>query len=547
MLLNKRTKHVVAHFSESGEPPPDISSDMPAAELINAPLLASNRSSGIDELNLAEFPLTHLGSRSDAATTTLEFRDQVFDDRSKQPVQRSLVVSGSPLYGLPGPTDADVLLTLLHMTSLRNAFQGRRVEFTRYELVQFLGWDPGGASYRRLDTSLQRWTSVTLQYKQAWWDRTGQRWKNQSFHILESLSLHGRADASEDRLSSFTWSEAVFTSCQVGNLKRLDLNQYFTLQRPAARQLFRFLDKRFYHSRNLEFPLRTLACEHVGLSRSYDAYDLKRRLQPAIEELEAIGFLQPLSAASRYRRQSKGQWNVVLTRTADTGRQQINAALVQELTVRGIAAATASRLVKAFAASRIEEKLHWHDQLRLAGDRRVARNPAGFLRAAIQRDFHIPSRDQLRSRSTDTARRATQTDMQLASQPAGTRVNEATAQHRLEHARQYWQQLSDAQQQLLEARLLKHGKQLQVEVFRRQPESSALRDELRYSLLADYLERTEQPGTPTAIQSGCSRPENAESACTARAAAGPHTQPAALEETTVEAGAAECAVPDASF
>lgn len=521
MLLNKRTKHVVSLFSESGQPPPDISTDMHAAELIDAPLLASNRSSGIDELNLAEFPLTHLGSRTDAASATLEFRDQVFDERSKQLVQRSLVVSGSPLYGLPGPTDADVLLTLLHMTSLRNAFQGRRVEFTRYELVQFLGWDPGGASYRRLDTSLQRWTSVTLQYKQAWWDRTGQRWKNQSFHILESLSLHGRADASEDRLSSFTWSEAVFTSCQAGNLKRLDLNQYFTLQRPAARQLFRFLDKRFYHSRNLEFPLRTLACEHVGLSRSYDAYDLKRRLQPAIEELEAIGFLQSLPAASRYRRHSKGQWNVVLSRTADSRRKHTNTALVQELTDRGIAAPTASRLVKSFAASRIEEKLRWHDQLRLAEDRRMARNPAGFLRAAIQRDFHIPGRDQLQSRGTKIDRTAAQTATQLTSQQASKRVNEAvaTAQRRLEQARHYWQQLSLKQQQQLEALLLEHGKQLQVEVFRRQPESSALRDELRYSLLADYLERTEQPARLTAQQSECSRPANAESACTARAAA----------------------------
>ena len=510
-------------------------------------MIESNRSSGVDELNLAEFPLTHLGSRTDAASTTLEFRDQVFDERSKQPVQRSLIVSGSPLYGLPGPTDADVLLTLLHMTSLRNAFQARRVEFTRYELVRFLGWDPGGASYRRLDTSLQRWASVTLQYRQAWWDRSGQRWKNQSFHILESLSLHGRTDASEDRLSSFTWSEAVFTSCQAGNLKRLDLNQYFTLQRPAARQLFRFLDKRFYHSRNLEFPLRTLACEHVGLSRSYDAYDLKRRLQPAIEELEAIGFLQPLPTASRYRRHSKGQWNVVLTRTVQSGRQPVNATLVRELTTRGIAAATASRLVRSFAASRIEEKLRWHDQLRLSGDRRVARNPAGFLRAAIQRDFHIPSRDQLQSRRPDCSRKATQTATQLTGQQAGKRVNEAaaTAQRRLEHAQQHWQQLSYEQQQQVEARLLKHGKQLQVAVFRRQPESSALRDELRYSLLADYLERTEQPLRPAAQQSECSRPANAASACRAQAAADQQTRPAVPEETPVEANAAEHAVPDA--
>ncbi|MFM7920537.1 MAG: hypothetical protein ACKPJJ_09945, partial [Planctomycetaceae bacterium] len=203
----------------------------------------------------------------------------------------------------------------------------------------------------------------------------------------------------------------------------------------------------------------------------------------------------------------------VLTRTADAGSRHVNSALVQELTTRGIAAATASRLVRAFPAPQIEEKLRWHDQLRLAGDRRVARNPAGFLRAAIQRDFHIPSRDQAQARSKHAARSETQPACLPSSQSAGKQVSTAaaTAQQRLERARQYWQELSPVQQQLLETRLLTHGKQLQVAVFRRQPESSALRDELRYSLLADYLEHTAQIVTPMeSRKSECSRPENAE-------------------------------------
>ncbi|MFM7835986.1 MAG: hypothetical protein ACKPJD_29680, partial [Planctomycetaceae bacterium] len=98
-------------------------------------------------------------------------------------------------------------------------------------------------------------------------------------------------------------------------------------------------------------------------------------------------------------------------------------------------------------------------------------------------------------------------------QPAGKQVSTAaaTTQQRLERARQYWQELSPVQQQLLEARLLTHGKRLHVAVFRRQPESSALRDELRYSLLADYLEHTAQIVTPMeSRKSECSRPENAE-------------------------------------
>ena len=108
----------------------------------------TQNSRGLDELNLAEFPLTHLGSRSASAQSTLEFHDQVFDEGTQQLVDRSLLITGSPLLGLPGPVDADVLLTLMHLTQLRNGFGHRRIEFTRYELVQFLGWDHGGASWR---------------------------------------------------------------------------------------------------------------------------------------------------------------------------------------------------------------------------------------------------------------------------------------------------------------------------------------------------------------------------------------------------------------
>ena len=49
--------------------------------------------------------------------------------------------------------------------------------------------------------------------------------------------------------------------------------------------MYRFLDKRFYHKSRWEFDLTEFACEHIGVSRNYDTGQLKRRLQPAIEEL----------------------------------------------------------------------------------------------------------------------------------------------------------------------------------------------------------------------------------------------------------------------
>jgi hypothetical protein len=41
----------------------------------------------------------------------------------------------------------------------------------------------------------------------------------------------------------------------------------------------------------LEFDLQTLV-EHLGMSRNYDDTQIRRALQPAIEELEQIGFIE---------------------------------------------------------------------------------------------------------------------------------------------------------------------------------------------------------------------------------------------------------------
>jgi hypothetical protein len=76
--------------------------------------------------------------------------------------------------------------------------------------------------------------------------------------------------------------------------------------------MFRFLDKRFHFDRVLTFDLREFACEHIGLSRGYPATKLKRYLQAALEELEAIGFLDPLDPEDRYTPVRRGEWTITL-------------------------------------------------------------------------------------------------------------------------------------------------------------------------------------------------------------------------------------------
>ena len=133
-----------------------------------------------------------------------------------------------------------------------------------------------------------------------------QRWVDAHFHLLDDLMLYQRAKRGErsangesatSRCSSFTWNEIVFRSFQAGNLKKLDLEFYHSTQ-VGSRQADLSFSRQAVSITGMtwRFNLARFACEHIGLSRQYDTAQLKRRLNPAIAELEQAGFLTPAAA-----------------------------------------------------------------------------------------------------------------------------------------------------------------------------------------------------------------------------------------------------------
>jgi hypothetical protein len=335
---------------------------------------------GRDEMNLAEFPMTLLTDQASKGVKTLAFEDR----------HGRLTVTGSDDYGLPTAPDADVIVALIQLTKLRNDFTNPTVEFTRYELLKLLGWEDKGRNYRRLGESLHRWVGVTLRYDGCWWDNRRKRRVNASFHILEYVIL---PDEDDPGISScFAWNNVFFKNCQAGNLKQLDLETYFSLKSAVSKQTYRFLDKRFYHRPAWIFDLREFAHEHVGLGRNYaDNGKLKEKLQPALEELESIGFLEPMTNADRYTKVGRGDWQIRLIRKRPASveikpePEPEPAGLVRELIDRGVTAAKARDLVRDFPEDRIKAQIENVDRTR-----RKIKDKAAYLVSAIREDFATP-------------------------------------------------------------------------------------------------------------------------------------------------------------
>ena len=356
---------------------------------------------GRDEMNFSEWPLGGLSNRQPSGITKLVFTDRIPHPKTREPVDRGFTIAPSAEYGFPTALDDEVILGLVQLSKL-NDFASPDVSFSRYELVKVLGWSDQGWSYRRLDESVRRWMGVTLYYENAWWDVEQEDWVSEYFHIIDNAKLHQRKRSP----ISITWNSVVYRSFKADNLKRLDLTFYFSLDHAGSKRAFRYLDKKLYRRKRWEFPLREFACDHIGLSTTYDTGKLKAKLQPFIEELEAKGFLEPLSRRERYVKIRPGAWNVVvIAKRRSKELTQTPNPLHDELTRRGVTPAVAGDLVNDYAAERILHKIELFDFL--AGSRRheTPRSPGGWLTKAIKDDFTPPADFKTKAQRADDAQR----------------------------------------------------------------------------------------------------------------------------------------------
>ena len=144
-----------------------------------------------DELNLAEFPIAALTDRVPDGQTTLVFEDKL-ERRDSPPIVRRLTIMGTHKHGLPTSLDDEVLVGLIQLTKRRSNFTDAKVPFSRYELIELLGWPQSGQSYRRIEEALHRWVGVVLMYENAWWDNAAKSWVDENFHVLDNVTLYDR-------------------------------------------------------------------------------------------------------------------------------------------------------------------------------------------------------------------------------------------------------------------------------------------------------------------------------------------------------------------
>ena len=132
-----------------------------------------------------------------------------------------------------------------------------------------------------------------------------------------------------------------------------------------------------------------------------------------------------------------------------------------------------------FPAERIAEKLALFDELTGRRDKRISRNPPGFLAEAIRRDFQVRSTPPTKSKIPPTKPRSPRG----SKPPDESLVDPATLA-----ALAYWNGLSEVDQSLLEAQAVESGNRFRVETYRRlQGARNTLFEQVRQQLVIEFI------------------------------------------------------------
>lgn len=248
------------------------------------------RKNGRDEMNIAEFPITALTKKKN--TKPIVCQDEI--EVHGQKIKRKWTLSGDLILGTPIATDEETIMFFQKYLYDLN-YQSDTICYTTWEFLKLTNWPIKEDSYLRHAFSLLRLHRASITAEYAFWDNDRKVLVPilEGFHIIEDFKIYSKTALGRPDLDAHIWdnsfnmvrlSKRFIESAKIYSTQ-IDLQYYFSLEKPISKRLFRFLNKWFYNTDTLCFDIRKLCYNHLGLVGEYNIAQLKRELDKAHEEL----------------------------------------------------------------------------------------------------------------------------------------------------------------------------------------------------------------------------------------------------------------------
>ena len=334
------------------------------------------------ESNVEEWPVFQLG-RSKSNSSTVE---HTISGEDGSELRQRLEVSAPGKYRLPGRFDYDVYSAVLELLEIRGGMpEGGTLSFSLHELIIIMDLQPSGRTYEEVRRSLRRIAATVLESDHAFWS------KGQERHISDTFSLWNvRFDSITDKNGSGSRHEIEFgklfrRSFEEHYLRGLDIEFFWELDSPVAKRLYRLVDLKREGAASWSTDLFDLQ-RSIPIGPYGYVSKIKEKLTAAHEELIERGFL----AGVEY--EDKSRIHYAVSEAFRDRRKSLELAGTREeiiaiklLTESGLRGDVARDLVAKHGPS------HCTLYANALPHQRNLRNPAGWLRRAIEEGYEVES------------------------------------------------------------------------------------------------------------------------------------------------------------
>jgi hypothetical protein len=333
------------------------------------------------EPNIEEWPVFQLG-RSKSNSAVVERTVQGEDGSS---LRQRMEISAPGKYRLPGRFDYDVYSAVLELLEIRGGIpESGTLRFSLHELILLMDLEPSGRTYEEVKRSLRRIAATVLESDNAFWSNGAQRHISDTFRLWDVTF-----DAVTDKIGSGNRHRIEFgtlfkRSFEERYLRGLDIEFYWGLDSPVAKRLYRLVDLKRAGAPAWGTDLFELQ-KQIPIGPYAYVSKIKEKLKAAHEELIERGFLSGMT----YRERSRVLYEV--SEAFRTRRKDLELAGTQEeiiaiqlLTRSGLRGDVARDLVAKHGpayCTRCANALPYQKGLR---------NPAGWLRKAIEHGYELP-------------------------------------------------------------------------------------------------------------------------------------------------------------
>lgn len=333
------------------------------------------------EPNVEEWPIFQLG-RSRANSVVVERNIEGEDGSS---LRQRMEVSAPGKYKLPGRFDYDVYSAVLELLEIRGGMpESGYLGFSLHELILMMGLEPSGRTYGEVRRSLRRIAATVLESDNAFWSNGAHRHISDTFRLWDVSFDSIRDKNGSGARHQIEFGKLFKRSFAEQYLRGLDIDFFWELDSPVAKRLYRLVDLKRASSAFWQEDLFELQ-KYIPIGPYAYVSKIKEKLSAAHEELVGRNFLSEVSY------EGKSLVVYALSEAFRTRREAVELAGTREEII-AIQLLTRSELRGDVARNLVAKHgpAHCTRYANALPYQKNLRNPAGWLRRAIEEGFELP-------------------------------------------------------------------------------------------------------------------------------------------------------------